>query len=288
MSDLIDKVKEDKDDKEDKQTTKDNESLILYFDILGYKQKFDEDDFDQAEFLRTIEGCVESAKLKAERYSINNSNIKMTMKVFSDNFIFVCDGGTDTEQLIYMWFMFSDLQTELLMNYYLLVRGAMVRGNIVINDDFVFGKGLIHAIELEGKAEYPRIILDDSVFNNKSPLATYTSYVYKDFDGKNILHHEAVMKPDIINRHELYRIRDNITELLEKHGKYKDSLADKQVVETEKTVRKYLYVVESFNDFCNHANKLESSMKKNIKFEPISYDLVLNKKYMRAEIANIK
>ncbi len=57
-----------------------------------------------------------------------------------------------------------------------MLRGSLSTGSLSVNKDIVFGTGLVNAVELEGKAKYPRIILDKSIkltdemrdFNNVS------------------------------------------------------------------------------------------------------------------------
>ena len=283
MSDLTARVKEDK------QTTKDNESLILYFDILGYKQKFEEDDFDQAEFLKSIYGVVAKAReIEKDKLKIYK-NVKVKIKIFSDNFVFVFSGGSLKEKMNKLGIVLSNLQAELLSNHEMLFRGSIIKGDIEINDDFVFGKGLIDAYNLECKAEYPRVVIGSELikFLGKDD---YIFQYYKDYDGRYAFENLLNQFPQYISLDNVERTRNVIIKLLAKYGNYKNIRVtnERNIYETEKTIRKYLWVVESFNNFCDHINKSDISKKKKIKFESISYDLLLNKKFMRAEIANIK
>ena len=80
-----------------------------------------------------------------------------------------------------------------LVNHGMLVRGAIVRGNLLHNHDIMFGQGIIDAYEAETKAAiYPRIILARDVLhialNNAEhhPVeeAEYLSdIIIEDFDG---------------------------------------------------------------------------------------------------------
>lgn len=58
----------------------------------------------------------------------------------------------------------SRLQDQCLRKYGILLRGSIVEGSLYINDDFVYGSGLIKAYELENsEAIYPRIVIDDAL-----------------------------------------------------------------------------------------------------------------------------
>lgn len=56
-----------------------DERVILYFDILGYKQKFEEENFNSIEYLQTIRSVMS----RVQEYAKTVGSI--VLKIFSDN-----------------------------------------------------------------------------------------------------------------------------------------------------------------------------------------------------------
>lgn len=59
----------------------------------------------------------------------------------------------------------ADIQRNFILKYGLFLRGGVTIGNLSFNDDFIFGQGLIDAVELEETAIYPRIIMGKTVLD---------------------------------------------------------------------------------------------------------------------------
>lgn len=154
--------------------------IILYFDVLGYKNSFEENDFDNGEFLAKIKDMVAKAKSVVYPQAKCGNDECVAIKCFSDNVCIVFDVDKNIGRL---WAKLAAqyIQQYLLIDLELLIRGSIGYGPVYINDDFVYGKGLITCVELESKAAVPRIILghnietvdddldteeDDEVFND--------------------------------------------------------------------------------------------------------------------------
>jgi hypothetical protein len=132
-------------------------SFIAYFDILGYKSIV-----ERGIYNKKLAQIMDSVITKFRQYNglanlVSNEEQKLYMRVFSDNFIIYTTN--DWESLIdIVALMQGQLSFE-----GVFVRGAMCYGELFANNEFVFGKGLISAVELEDNvAIYPRIIIDDS------------------------------------------------------------------------------------------------------------------------------
>ena len=130
--------------------------FILYFDILGYQKKASANSLD---LFNTINLCIEKIKYVIENNKIMYPTSDVKLKVFSDNF-FLCSEN-DYQQLI---FIASNLQADLLSDD-VFIRGALLYGDLIYTDDFIYGKGIIDAHDIESNiAIFPRIIIDDSYF----------------------------------------------------------------------------------------------------------------------------
>ncbi len=134
---------------------------ILYIDVLGYKKTLERLENEDI-FLNEIEQMfnqeiIDKAKRNFAKY-----------KIFSDNVIIalpkVKDEKENTNRIEKICKFASRLQDQCLRKYGILLRGSIVEGSLYINDDFVYGSGLIKAYELENsEAIYPRIVIDDAL-----------------------------------------------------------------------------------------------------------------------------
>lgn len=92
-----------------------------------------------------------------------HQNVKF--KIFSDN-ILICKEIEEVapEQAVVEIFEILDKIEELMFTAgALFIRGAVVVGNLHFSENFVYGKALVNAYQLESKlAIYPRVIVDKS------------------------------------------------------------------------------------------------------------------------------
>lgn len=61
----------------------------------------------------------------------------------------------------------------------LIVRGGITKGELFLNEDIVFGQGLIDAVSLESKAEYPCVVASEKLKNALSDLLHDISESYQ-------------------------------------------------------------------------------------------------------------
>ena len=59
--------------------------------------------------------------------------------------------------------LIATIQRVFFEGYQLIVRGGVTKGPLYLTRDFVGGKALIDAVELEESAVYPRIVVDDVI-----------------------------------------------------------------------------------------------------------------------------
>ena len=160
------------------------EYYIAYFDILGYRQFF-VDAPEQAESLLTnIHNAITNAKSNMIassniEYFRDYMNIEFKVKIFSDN-IFVClekgdDLRVEKARAIFFLEIISEIQRNFIINHNLFLRGGITKGNVSYNKDYIFGDGLIEAVNIEETTVYPRIALSKSLFLFLSNIVSYTS-----------------------------------------------------------------------------------------------------------------
>ena len=156
---------------------------IAYFDILGYKAYFEDNENDIQELLRnTISMAKDTASL-TQKFQAISSMIRY--KLFSDNCIILLENNDYLEQLylLYLINIVTSLQLVFLKEYGICIRGGITKGQAYMDDEIVFGKGLIDAVQLEAeKAKDPRIIFDVDKFKKKSIIKDLM-HIKKDIDG---------------------------------------------------------------------------------------------------------
>lgn len=147
------------------------EYYIAYVDMLGYKAFFKE----HSDEVPNLLGLIKDAINKTKNYvsEANNSelinkigNIDVKVKAFSDNILFCLETGNSSNEIVRLLTFLAivaDVQKSFAINYGLFLRGGVTKGSLYFDSDFVFGQGLIDAVEMEGQAIYPRIIVSDAI-----------------------------------------------------------------------------------------------------------------------------
>lgn len=190
-------------------TLKYQRSLIVFIDILGFKEivKQSEVDLSKIELLFSVLqylkdwekpdkwnldliGIEEDAKKKG----VHNFDIigKTKSTSFSDSIVITVKVDNNTNEMTSTLIANLSYIGALLLEKGILLRGGMTIGNIIhTGNGTVFGQGLIDAYHLESKsAKYPRVILSDKLIKELNyPLETkrkrypYHQYIERFEDG---------------------------------------------------------------------------------------------------------
>lgn len=149
------------------------EYYIAYFDLLGYKDFFQNHSDEVENFLQVIHEAVFHTNEYIQ--SVNTSpvgaelgKLSIRIKVFSDNILLCLETtATSIEYPRFLAFLtiVADIQRNYILKYGLFLRGGITVGELSFNEDFVFGQGLIDAVALEETAIYPRIIVGKAVLD---------------------------------------------------------------------------------------------------------------------------
>lgn len=149
------------------------EYYVAYFDILGYKEYFanNQDEVDNllCSIADSIDLIIDNIKLNNGIYNMFiGKDIIFKVKLFSDN-VLIYYQKQENEYLSSFILMsliesVKAIQLNLICKYNIFIRGGITKGNFAANDNFVFGQALIDVVELESKvAKYPRIVLDNAI-----------------------------------------------------------------------------------------------------------------------------
>lgn len=149
------------------------EYYVAYFDVLGYKEAFKKSKDISAKLIESIESSI---GLMKKIVSIVNGvydgttpkDFEIEYKIFSDN-ILICyketKGALSALFLVFFLRLVATIQRIFFEGFHLIVRGGITKGPLYLTSDFVGGKALIDAVELENTAVYPRIVVEDCILN---------------------------------------------------------------------------------------------------------------------------
>lgn len=148
--------------------------IVLYLDILGFKNAVNESVTDEEKFKKIYKALnnIYSDRIKNYKGPLNGVDYGTHISVFSDNI--VMSDPYDREGSLYS-FIYSTywLINEILWDGF-LVRGAITIGDLYHDDKVVFGPALNKAYEMESKmAIYPRVIISASDLTEGLKKALY-------------------------------------------------------------------------------------------------------------------
>ncbi len=161
----------------DRNSIKYEPKFVAFLDILGYKSMIDKDKVSSIEIIYKIEkalsGSIEMLKSDFED--------KISIKMFSDCF---CISFENTSNIL------QDILPQLaIFQLFLSLEGIFVNGALskdlhYESDRIIFSKALVKAHNLQEKEKYPRIIIDEGIFDNgERELIFSNEYILKDADN---------------------------------------------------------------------------------------------------------
>ena len=159
------------------------EYYIAYFDILGYKAFFAEAPKKANEFLNIVNSAITNTLTTINTTNTSPlasqfANIHIQSKIFSDNVLLCIEVGDDVakenSRIIAFMAIINAIQRGFITECGLFLRGGFTKGKMSINDDYIFGEGLIKAVELEEKTVHPRIAVSDEIIDILNQNALYS------------------------------------------------------------------------------------------------------------------
>lgn len=138
--------------------------LIVYIDILGFKQKIDTQPANHIlQCIRMIAEAVKPMRFKSKFPKLPRENFVN----FSDLCVLWFQLESENKLPPVGWLTSQILrvvhaQSWLLFDEELLIRGGVTIGSLAKSYGQIFGPGLVRAYELESKyAKYPRVLVDE-------------------------------------------------------------------------------------------------------------------------------
>lgn len=236
--------------------------LILYFDILGYKQLLKEFR-TQNDYLKFIDDGFKTVDKIIDVYK----EMEIKKVVFSDNVVIFIDLNKCTSDTIFQF-----LKMACLIQNYLVLQSVFIRGAIVVGDlyfsskpTYLFGQGIVDAYNIENsEAIYPRVLISDQCVKIFEEQNIDKHIFLKDFDGKYFLNYMYIIGMLLI---------DNSVEIDLKYKSLSDLQNTRFIITNtievfkndSKVFEKYKWVAKYYNRFLKMIN-LDSMPKFKILF----------------------
>lgn len=260
---------------------KPKQHYVAYFDVLGYKSFFSEDENDFQDMFNGILGISRYTKL------ISEEKIVLKRKMFSDNCIILLEEGlySEMESLMILSKLVAIMQIKILKDYRLPIRGGITKGLAYADDDIVFGQGVINVVNIEeSKAIYPRVVIDKNIFNQDS--LNSIDWLRSDSDGEyyinffSLLTVSDIFFPPSNVKKDICDIRNQVYYLVNKYGRYdrRKKNNNEYYKSQERIISKYLWLLIKYNEFIK-----ERHLPCNIE-----YDISVCELNYKFEITNLK
>lgn len=163
-------------------------SICCFIDILGYKDIIcNSSDEENEENIKKLKNIYSEFEKFNNGYQDKYRNYKV--KNFSDNIYIEIKLEEDTIGVSNIGDVFNVLrnlchfQNIMFVEYDFFIRGGIVYGNVYSDENIIYGKGIVEAVESEKKAKFPRIIiskeLKEIIDKNKIDLGVEDKTVIK-------------------------------------------------------------------------------------------------------------
>lgn len=230
-------------------------SVVAYFDLLGYANEMraaherGKSDAFLNQIVSTTKYWYESMR---DTFSEESGHQRgWELKTFSDNVVVghpIRHGGE--WELGQVMSNLATLQLAFVLEGNLFLRGSIAVGELYMDDDIVYGVGLLDAVDDEHAADVPRVVLHDSAVKYvREQIRHYASIrraphsrvLLRDEDGRLFINYLSGVWED--------GSEEPIYDALKNH---RDIVADRLVTyrRTPKLWSKYSWVARYHNYFC--------------------------------------
>lgn len=186
--------------------------IVVFIDILGFSSMVKITDNDNSkstgkknEAITTLVNLTEALNFIKEEVkilkSLNLPTIRLTQ--FSDSL--VISSKEKSNEILFIFNFLKLLQVQLLSKYEILIRGGVVKGKVIHDEQILVGPAMVDAYNLESKcANSPRIVIMPSVRNiydnerKKSGIEKNYSVLKQDYDGMFYIDYFNNLEPKFV------------------------------------------------------------------------------------------
>lgn len=161
----------------DEKYTSTGNYIVAFIDVLGTKAKY----------YKKKDECLEELWLITHFIKKEIYGKKIIFRTFSDNFFIGIEcSNEESKAFNELCNILGNLSYRCLTSGGILIRGAISKGTMHIDDNIILGDALIRAYSLESScAIYPRIIIDKNTIPlvNPNNVMKYNGGLYLDIDS---------------------------------------------------------------------------------------------------------
>lgn len=172
--------------------------IIAFLDMLGIKKEVKSENSNIIQKMNAVYEVIQKTIKNFNDKTKNKAYSKIKTKIFSDNIAFVLETKDSyPDRMLNLQILVAvliQIQKVILINFEILIRGAICFGELYFDETFLCGKALVNAYNLESNiAIYPRILLDKSLakeyisFENENPDYLDLFNLCQDSDGSFFL-----------------------------------------------------------------------------------------------------
>lgn len=232
---------------------------VAYLDILGIKNAINSDESEN--ILNNIKNLYSEAieLLKANAKVICFKDIKY--KIFSDNIVIaILKNDIHDELSSYYLMLFASFIQILGLKYSFMIRGSIAVDDLYIDNNFIYGKALTKAYDLETNVSiYPRIVINPKDIHLFTKSDTQREVIEK--DNANIYY----LNPfEFYKKYVTSQALETFTQIIKENLEH--CLSENN---NEKINQKICWFINMYNKFCND-NNLENCII-NIEDYPYPY-----------------
>lgn len=158
------------------------QQLCVFLDVLGFSAYVQNKKGDEEAFL----SIVESLKYARESLTLGEQLKLLKVKTFSDNIVIAVKYTNDLEYFGSFLEFISGYQLAMIEHGF-FCRGGLSLGDLVVDDNFIYGNALVEAYKLESeKASNPMVLISDDVVErarNSSHFYAVSSIMDKSGNG---------------------------------------------------------------------------------------------------------
>jgi len=255
------------------------QSIVLHADILGFSNIIKKsNDETNDETLNRLKSILKISNGFLDKFKSNDliSEVRVNYKLFSDNLYasFSYKDAKTFSDAFETCIIFSRIYFQTMLENKLLIRGGISFGNDYSDDSIIFSYALIKAYELECKATYPRIVIDNELLNRYLDKNYFSSY-FKDLMTKSIIKDQndfyfinpcgyELVAYESIDKLEAKKSNDEFINKCIKYSRGEINKLDRGKEDENKIIQKYEYLIDVL--FWNQIGRNIITNKNNFNF----------------------
>lgn len=217
--------------------------IVAFLDLLGFKEYVNNNNseivLNTFKTVQSLRKQIDKDKIiffgdKSKEDAYNQLSDSIYMRIMSDSIVIATDVFSK-EGLLFVSKWISLIQAYLLeIGDRIMSRGGISYGEFYGDEEIMFGKGMIQAYLLEGKAKYPRVIIDKYLLKKFYDLNS-EEFTYEDSLIRKDNEYDERFYVSYLLNIDWYNEKDEIERYINSNLKLADSIKEKYQWLSEKS-----------------------------------------------------